>query len=437
MRCYPWLSWSLRAGLLATAGIPLATAQMGARFPSEKKVITDPVTGVALHFLTSGPGGDAKIYQTHPQWTADGQWSVFRSRRVPGEAMAVHEETGDLVQVTEGGYLGMLVLAQQSMTLYLMRDPARPPGGRVASGPAPRQIVAVDLARLFADSEAGALQQTEVYQRVCGIVPAEWGAGGDMALDADERTLYFRVGREIAADHLPPGTAVEGSFGPRNLGAGPSGIAAMDLASGEVRMVVAVPFQAGHLQTNPWVPGELVFCWETGGNAPQRMWTVRADGTGLRPLYPEAEYEWVTHEAVITRDEVAFAIMGHRPPGTRDAWGIAGTREKPTGLGIINLRTGKMRIEAQTPAGSGWWHVHGSPDGRWAVGDDFARNLYLLDRPTGQVRLLSAGHKETAADHPHPTFSRCGTKVHLQSAMLAEDGRSMNILVIPIPEAWR
>jgi oligogalacturonide lyase len=38
-----------------------------------------------------------------------------------------------------------------------------------------------------------------------------------------------------------------------------------------------------------------------------------------------------------------------------------------------------MRIEAQTTSGSGLWHVHGSPDGRWAVGDDFARRLFLLD----------------------------------------------------------
>ena len=37
----------------------------------------------------------------------------------------------------------------------------------------------------------------------------------------------------------------------------------------------------GHVQTNPWVPGEIVFCWETGGKAPQRTWTVMADGTVL------------------------------------------------------------------------------------------------------------------------------------------------------------
>ena len=44
----------------------------------------------------------------------------------------------------------------------------------------------------------------------------------------------------------------------------------MNLKTGEVKVVVAVPFQVGHIQTNPWVPGEIVFCWETGGKAPQR-----------------------------------------------------------------------------------------------------------------------------------------------------------------------
>ena len=61
----------------------LAAAQMGARFPSERKVIADPQTGVELVFLTSKSGtGDSKIYQTHNQWTADGKWVVFRSERV-------------------------------------------------------------------------------------------------------------------------------------------------------------------------------------------------------------------------------------------------------------------------------------------------------------------------------------------------------------------
>lgn len=436
------------------------SAQIGKRFPSEKKIIKDPITGTKLIFLTSTPNGDGKIYQTHNQWTSDGQWLIFRSNRVKGEAMAVNEKTGDIVQVTEGGYTGMLNVARKSMKLYFMRNektdtvPVTP--GDTARRRVQRavQIIEVDLEKLFADSKAGTLKSADAYQRVCGSTPPSLGAGGDMALDGGEEWAYFRVSMQEAAKHLAPGTVLEKNFGPRNMGAGPSGIAAMNVLTGEIKYVVSVPFQIGHIQTNPWMPGEIVFCWETGGKSPQRTWTVMSDGSGLRPLYPESEYEWVTHEAVISKDEVAIAIMGHRKvpgtaktveagtpvgganPGQEAAWGPSGTREKPTGLGIVNLRTREMVIAGQTKSGSGLWHVSGSPDGRWAVGDDFSRSIYLIDRNNGEMILLSAGHKTTAGDHPHPTMSPDGTKIQIESAMLSADNRTMNICIIPVPKSW-
>jgi oligogalacturonide lyase len=419
--------------------------QIGTRFPSEKKIVKDPVTGTELTFLSSKPSGDSKIYQTHPQWTSDGNWIIFRSNRVRGEAFAVNEKTGTIIQVTEGGYTGMLCVARKSMKLYLMRfassGPDRPRGG-------PMQVVEVDLANLFKDSDAGKLKKATDYQKICGTIPAEFGVGGDMALDANEDAIYFRVGRNEAAKHIPEGTKIESNFGPRNMGAGPAGLMSMKLATGELKYIISVPFQIGHVQSNPWVPGEIVFCWETGGKAPQRTWTVMADGSGLRPLYPESDYEWVTHEAVISRDEVAIAIMGHRKvgipettpdpsnPGQEKGWGPSGTREKPTGLGIVNLRTREMTMAGQTERGSGLWHVNGSEDGRWAAGDDFSRGIYLIDRHTHEMILLSTGHKTTASDHPHPTFSPDGTRIEIQSAMLSEDNKSMNICIIPVPESW-
>jgi oligogalacturonide lyase len=426
--------------------------QIGKRFPSERKIVKDPVTGTMLTFLTSTPNGDSKIYQTHNQWTSDGQWLIFRSGRVKGEAMAVNEKTGEMVQVTEGGYTGMLNVARKSMKLYFMRNPNR--NSDVRQPPTSLQIIEVDLEKLFADSQAGKLKSADTYQRVCGTTPPEIGAGGDMALDGDEEWVYFRIGREESVRLLPPNTKLEPNFGPRNMGAGPSGIGAMNIKTGVLKHVISVPFQIGHIQTNPWVAGEIVFCWETGGKSPQRTWTVLADGTGLRPLYPESEYEWVTHEAVIGKDEVAIAIMGHRQipnstlkiaegtevsganPGQDPAWGKSGTREKPTGLGIVNLRTREMTIVGQTPSGSGLWHVSGSPDGRFAVGDDFSRSIYLIDRKTSEMIMLSTGHKPTAADHPHPTMSPDGTKIEIQSAMLSADGKSMNICIIPVPDEW-
>ena len=425
--------------------IACTQAQIGTRFPSEKKEVIDPITGVKLTFLTSTHAGDSKIYQTHNQWTSDSEWLIFRSDRVRGEAMAVNEKSGVIVQVTEGGYRGMLNVARKSMKLFYMR----PSTNRA------KDIIEVDLAVLFADSKSGNLKPESRYQRVCGTIPAEYGARGDMTLDANEEWVWFRVGKKKAMEHLPQGTIIEEDFGPRHMGSGPGGIAGMNVFTGELKYVISVPFQTGHIQSNPWVPGQIVFCWETGGKAPQRTWIVNSDGSGLRPLYPESPYEWVTHEAVITPNEVAFAIMGHRSipgvssgdnpestdvkganPGQEPEWGLSGTREKPTGLGLVNINTHEMIIAGQIPYGSGFWHVSGSSDGRFVVGDNFARELYLIDRKTNEMILLTAGHKRTAQDHPHPTFSPDGTRIEIQSAMLSEDGRSMNICIVPVPDEW-
>jgi len=427
-----------------------SSAQIGKRFPSERKVVKDPVTSTMLTFLTSTPAGDSKIYQTHTQWTADGEWLIFRSGRARNEALAVNEKTGDMVQVTEGGYTGMLCVARKSMKLYFMQSASTDTTQRRRSGGALR-IVEADLQKIFDDSKKGAMKPASFYQRVCGTIPATIDAGGDMALDADEGFVYFRVGKIEAAKHLQAGAKVESNFGPRNMGAGPAGLMSMNIKTGEIKYIVSVPFQIGHVQTNPFVSSEIIFCWETGGKSPQRTWYVKADGSGLRPLYPEAPYEWVTHEAAFSKDEVAIAIMGHRKvqgvdstgtdvgganPGQDAAWGPSGTREKPSGLGIVNLRTREMVIAGQTPSGSGLWHVNGSADGRWAVGDDFSRSIYLIDRHTHEMIMLSTGHKATAADHPHPTFSADGTRIEIQSAMLSADGRSMNICIIPVPDEW-
>lgn len=424
-------------------------AQMGTRFPSERKVITDPKTGVELVFLTSKSGtGDSKIYQTHNQWTSDGKWVIFRSDRVKGEAMAVNEETGDIVQVTEGGYTGMLCVARKSMNLYIMREVREKTMGSTnrQGKRTGMEVVEIDLGKLLSDSEAGKLKKKKEYERVCGIIPIEMCSEGDMALDGSEEFVYFRLDKEFARKY-PITEQIAPNFGPRNMGAGPGGIGKMDLTTGKSEPVVSVHFKVGHIQGNPWHPGEVIFCWETGGKAPQRTWMVNADGTNLRPIYRETEHDWVTHEAIISADELVIAIIGHRPIDNGEkkeiaglesfalsnSWGPSGTKEYPTGIAVVNMRTRELTMEGQV-VGDNFWHVAGSSDGHWVAGDDFARELWLIDRHTGERILLTAGHKTTARDHVHPTFKPDGTEIEIQSAMLSDDGRSMNICIVKLPK---
>ncbi|MBP1674168.1 MAG: hypothetical protein H6Q24_306, partial [Bacteroidetes bacterium] len=76
-------------------------------------------------------------------------------------SLAVNEATGDIVQVSEGGYMGMISVARKSMKLYFLRMTLRQPG-QTRGGPV--QVVEVDLEKLFADSEAGQMKPENAYQ---------------------------------------------------------------------------------------------------------------------------------------------------------------------------------------------------------------------------------------------------------------------------------
>ena len=446
-----------------------ASAQVGRQFPSERKVVPDAVTGVPLVVLTDGKASDSKLYQTHPQWIGGTDWIVFRSgtRAAGSQAFAVNEKSGDIVELTAGGGndTGSLNVARKSMTLYYLRDvdaharpiettttqpTTSPATTQAAEGPAATmEMVALDVGKLLMtatirrDVGTKNLFEPETqFERVVGRLPAGMRVSGGFALDADEKTAYIGVRGGDCGTHLPPGTEILKTVEGQRMGAGPAGIRAMDLATGDVRVVIDTPFLMGHVQTNPFVSGEIVYAHETGGDAPQRIWTVRADGSGNRPLFAEGPLDWVTHETVVTKDEVMFNLIGHLPR----------LRVRPTGIAVINLRTNAVELlgqvdergnpaldddvrQPQNAAGTksfgGFWHCNGSSDGRWAVGDTFAGNLWLIDRRDGTRTLLTTDHK-MKPDHTHPTFSEDCKRILIQSGKWT-DGKRLQLVVVPVP----
>jgi oligogalacturonide lyase len=379
-------------GWLAACCAPAVWASdVGKRFPAETRVLVDRITGVPLTALTKPPANNSKIYQTHPQWTADGQYIIFRSNRSGGktQAFAVHELTGDIIQLTEGNTdTGSLNVARKSNRLYFFRG--APEG--------PTALIELNLDPLLKDSMVGTPKEPAAYERQVAVMPAGFRVSGGFTLDADETKAYSGV----------------------SLGDEKGGLRAIDLKTGEVSKIVDVPFRMGHVQANPWVSGEIMYCHETGGDAPQRMWFVRADGTGNRPLYVETPDEWVTHETWIDADHVLFVVMAHLPR----------LRTKPTGIFCLNLRNNEVKVLGQVE-GRGFWHCNGSADGRWAVGDTFEGSLYLIDRASGEITLLTTGHR-MRPDHAHPTFSPDGKRILIQSGMLS-GGTSLDLMVVNVP----
>ncbi|HVT72634.1 MAG TPA: hypothetical protein VHD61_05820 [Lacunisphaera sp.] len=438
----------------ALALLPAALASnVGKHFPSEKTSYVDAVTHRTITVLTTDDSGSSKPYQTHTTWTADGRWIIFRSSRGGhgSQAFLVNEQSGDIVQLTDGPATGTgsLNLSRKEMKLYYMRGgPTWRTDGEAAAPELPHQLVELNLAPLIADALAGTPKDGAAYERIVATLPNDLRDAGGFALDADETKAYWGVSfgpppprpaqpataraprdrRQIDDTNTNPAEAREAArqrFA--ELGKGPGGIRSIDLKTGEIKTVVDVAFRMGHVQTNPWVPGEIIYCHETTGDSPQRMWTVHGDGSGNRPLYVETPDEWITHETVSGPDEVMFSIMGHLPY----------LRLHPTGIAVINLRTDSMKILGQVEEDmggrrqGGFWHCNGSPDGQWAVGDTFKGDIFLISRKTGERVLLTTDHK-MRPDHTHPIFSPDSKRVLIQSGHLS-DGRHLDLMTVDVP----
>jgi oligogalacturonide lyase len=399
----------MRSGLLITAAFISALAmpafaEVGKRYPPEKRIVPDAVTGRPLTLLTSGVVSDAKIYPTHPQWAKDGVNIIFRSGERAGspQIFAVNETTGDIVQLTDGPGvdIGSINVARLSNRVFYLRKGETP------------TLQSIDLTALLADSKAGKLKAGG-YETTHGKLPESFINAGGFTLDADEKSAYFGFDKEKA----PP--RVQGGPVPQV----PGGILAMDIATGQTRTVITSEFRMGHVQANPIKPGEILYCWETGGDAPQRMWIVNADGTGNREVFKEAPEDWVTHEQFADADHVIFNLLGHTEKLSR----------RPTGIVIVSLRTGEVENLGQLPfksKGRSFWHNGVTYDGRHVAADDFNGDLYLIDRSTGARTLLSTGHR-MKPDHLHPSFSADNTRLLVQSGLLT-DGKKLSLIVVPI-----
>lgn len=353
------------AGTLAWAGC--ATTRSSAQrlegvFPS----YIDAKTGATVYNLTPQLGPAQIVYQTHPMWTPGMAHLVFTAG---GQVQALEMATGTTRPVLEPAH--PFSMQWRSSALYYLDG---------------RELYRLDVPTAFRGEGA------PVH---LGSLPAEYLQSlGGLSVDAAGDAVYLGVLLEAEKRW---------------------GVAAWSPAGW--RTVTEVDFKVGHVQACPDTPGAVLFCWETGGDAPQRTWFVDAASGTARPAYPEVDNEWVTHETWWGPHRILYTIWPYD-----DAH-----KALPHGVAWTDLRDGKRHVLAQYPA----WHTHGSPDGRWALGDDFDRNLWLIDRTTLERRLLTQGHEGGGIKvHPHASFTPDSRAVVLNSSRPGVE----SIYLVPIPE---
>lgn len=427
----------------AMMGMQSLMAQYGVMGKAEWQTCKDPVTGLTLTMLTDTTMNDRFLYQTDPMWTPDGKYLLFRSssrseeieykdkdgnkkRRRQTQFFFIEVATGNIIQATTGENTGSAFLANRSNRMFLNRKENDK-----------WNMYAIDLDMFFADVHSGKVKKPAKYETFIGTFPQDMGRPGSYCVNSEDDWAYITVerdGTQEEIDRMNANAFLPESNQPIKIKPSLSGIRKMNLRTGEVTKVCDLEFKVGHIQASRFRGDEIVFCNETGGDAYQRMWYVKSDGTELRPLYKETALDWVTHETFATEDYVYFNVLGFQPRLRKQAHGIF----------RINLRNDDVdvvgQVETSFPAvidnkmldGKGFWHCNASRDGRWATGDTFAGSVWIIDLKTGERHQIASDCR-MKPDHAQPFFSPDGKKLCFQSGRYS-DGKRLTLMMVDLSQ---
>ncbi|MGC8737708.1 MAG: hypothetical protein ACP5UA_03555 [Candidatus Hydrogenedens sp.] len=305
----------------------------------------DETTGARIYRIVNGPSKNTTIYQTHPMWGKSCEHFYFFSDRSEGKLQLhrLERTTKKIVPVLETN-IGNFSLSWDTERVYFFN------GNKVCK------------------------QEMDGSRTEIGTYPDEFGTQiGGIGISADEKWLYCATHKE---------------------GKEQSVLRRMSIPEGTWEECAQMPFKIGHVQPNFWNTDLVMFCWETGGDGPQRTWCWSEQTRKAEPFFVEHDNLWITHEVWWGKERALFTIWPYDEVHKKLPHGVAETdREKGS--------KSMMNVLSQYPA----WHTHGSHDFKWVLGDDFDRNIWLIDPDKKERRLLVSGKiGNNIKVHPHASF---------------------------------
>jgi Tol biopolymer transport system component len=146
------------------------------KLPPEKMTYKDTVTGLEITMLTTSEAKDDKIYQPHPNWTADSRHIVFISDRSgTNQYFAVSVKTGTIVQLTDDKQPGDACLSKKKNRMYYVSD---------------NKIWNLDIDLILQSNE---LRQENEFRREVTDLPENTKLSGTISLDNNEKDIYLGV----------------------------------------------------------------------------------------------------------------------------------------------------------------------------------------------------------------------------------------------------
>jgi hypothetical protein len=324
--------------------------------PSEKTLHADSATGATVIQWTAGPSNNQHLYFTSPSATSDDRWLVFLSDRSGHPNLHVIDRTTGEISMVSENRSGL-----RKSYVY----PRGGPGGLSKSSPS----LDPERARLcyVQDDCVCAVELNAANRQVRRIaeLPPGW-CGAFTHISPDGRTLCVPCTDgaafvDSANTQWEQMRLVPGRMERENL---KTRLYLIDIETGAVRIAAELDFWVTHVQFDPAGSGRIVFnregfAGESGVPPLNRIWCMETNGA-CRPLSPEPEGEWRSHENWAP-DGSGIIYHGGRDGRTFvavRAWGGSLLRESPGG---------ELSV----------YHATGVPGGR-----------LLADRPDGFISLI-------------------------------------------------
>jgi oligogalacturonide lyase len=302
---------------------------------------------------------------------------VMRLSREPGtSSLYFHQngytQSGDILVVEAADGLATIDLKTRDISL-------------VVTGRAANVIVGKKTRQVFyrRDESVYATHVDTRTTREILKLPAELRRASGFAVNADETLLAGSYVTERRSTNAPSTR----SDGPRRAGGSlearwalhlPMQLFTINIHSGELKTFHPTTNWLNHVQFSPTDPSLLMFCHEGPWHKVDRIWTIRADGTGLQKIHTRTmDMEIAGHEFFAVDGKIIWYDL--QTPKSGQFW-LAG-HVIATGEKI------KYRVEREH------WSVHYniSPDGKLFAGDGGGPNS-VANRSTDGGRLQVPGN---------------------------------------------
>lgn len=317
---------------------------------------TEPSTGHRVIRLSREPG-TASFYFHQNAYTASGDKMVVST---PGGLATIDLQTRSIQPVVEGR-ADQAVVGRKSRQVYYMRG-----GG----------VYATHL-----DTRA---------TREIARIPREMRRGSGLAVNSDETLL---AGSCTEAEGKPASAAAAGtrpagrtnSLQARWAARVPMRLYTINIKTGELKTFHPSTDWLNHVQFSPTDPTLIMFCHEGPWHKVDRIWTIRADGTGLQKIHTR------------TMD---MEIAGHEffsPDGKTIWYDLQTPRSRVFWLAGYVLATGERILYSLRRE---HWSVHYnvSPDGTRFAGDGGGPKSVAAPGHGSWLYLFTPGKNELHAE---------------------------------------